>query len=55
MSMTGYGEHRVVTFNILRAYRGNANGNVTVLTGLGGAIAALILKLAKNIWSMPAG
>jgi len=36
MSMTGYGSHRLVTMQVSHAYRGQADGAVTVLTGLGG-------------------
>src|SRR6476469_2588054 len=33
-SMTGFGSHRSVTFNVLRAYQGLAGSSATVLTGL---------------------
>lgn len=35
MSMTRRGVHRVVTIQVLRTFRGNLNGSVTVLTGIG--------------------
>jgi hypothetical protein len=36
MSMTGYGSHRVVTMQVSYVYRGQAEGTVTLITGLGG-------------------
>jgi hypothetical protein len=35
LSITLDGTHRVVSIRVLRAYRGQASGNVTVLTGMG--------------------
>jgi hypothetical protein len=35
MSMTGSGSHRVVTMQVSHAFRGQAEGAVTVLTGAG--------------------
>src|SRR5258708_39050957 len=36
MSMTGYGAHRVVTIRVSRSYRGQIDGSVRVVTGMGG-------------------
>lgn len=36
LSMSTFGSHRIVTFNVLHTYRGLAASSATVLTGLGG-------------------
>jgi hypothetical protein len=48
LSMTGFGSHRVVTFNVLRAYRGKASGNVTGLTGLSGGDCGFDFESGKK-------
>jgi hypothetical protein len=48
LSMSTFGSHRVVTFNVLRAYRGNASGSVTVLTGLGGGDCGFDFETGKK-------
>lgn len=48
LSMTGFGSHRAVTFNVRRAYRGNASGNITVLTGLGGGDCGFDFETGKQ-------
>jgi hypothetical protein len=48
LSMTGFGSHRAVTFNVLRAYRGNASGKVSVLTGLGGGDCGFDFETGKQ-------
>ena len=48
LSMTEFGSHRAVTFNVLRAYRGNASGNVSVLTGLGGGDCGFDFETGKQ-------
>lgn len=48
LSMTGFGSHREVTFNVLRAYRGNASGSITVLTGLGGGDCGFDFETGKQ-------
>jgi hypothetical protein len=48
LSMSTFGSHRVVTFNVLRAYRGNASGSVTVLTGLGGGDCGFDFETGKQ-------
>jgi hypothetical protein len=48
LSMTGFGGHRAVTFNVLRAYRGDASGKVSVLTGLGGGDCGFDFETGKQ-------
>jgi len=48
LSMTGFGSHRAVTFNVLRSYRGNASGKVSVLTGLGGGDCGFDFETGKQ-------
>lgn len=48
LSMTGFGSHRAVTFNVLRAYRGVAVSSVTVLTGLGGGDCGFDFETGKK-------
>lgn len=48
MSMTMHGEHRVVTFRILRTYRGHVTGSVVVLTGMGGGDCGFDFETGKQ-------
>jgi hypothetical protein len=48
LSMSTFGSHRDVTFNVLRAYRGNASGSITVLTGLGGGDCGFDFETGKQ-------
>ena len=48
LSMTGFGSHRAVTFNVLRAYRGLVVPSVTVLTGLGGGDCGFDFETGKK-------
>jgi hypothetical protein len=48
LSMTGFGSHRAVTFNVLRAYRGLLGSSVTVLTGLGGGDCGFDFETGKK-------
>jgi len=48
LSMTEFGSHRAVTFNILRAYRGGVVSSVTVLTGLGGGDCGVDFETGKK-------
>lgn len=48
LSMTGFGSHREVTFNVLRAYRGIAVASAIVLTGLGGGDCGFDFETGKK-------
>jgi hypothetical protein len=48
LSMTGFGSHRTVTFNVLHAYRGLVVANIRVLTGLGGGDCGFDFEIGKK-------
>lgn len=48
LSMTGFGSHRAVTFNVRRAYRGLVGSSATVLTGLGGGDCGFDFETGKK-------
>jgi hypothetical protein len=48
LSMTGFGSHRAVTFNVLHAYRGLLGSSVMVLTGLGGGDCGFDFETGKK-------
>jgi len=48
MSMTTSGAHRAVSISVLRSYRGQAIGNVIVLTGVGGGDCGFDFQTGKQ-------
>ena len=48
MSMTAYGEYRAVSVHVVKAYRGEAGGDVTVVTGVGGGDCGYDFETGKS-------
>jgi hypothetical protein len=48
MSMTSSGQYRAVSVHVMHAYRGDASGDVTVITGVGGGDCGFDFETGKS-------